>query len=367
MTNIEATRLPSRLLPQGPFWYVSRLWDWITEFGAYPARWTGLHLQRQGVARAVPYLPFALLIVVPLMTLQWPGPAEHVRLGILDAMPRPIAKAVLDPIISLVYLTAAFVLTLSLNREWSVNEKVRETNAALLEVGENDKLADLRNLGITTGLLLVLILPLWMRALNAVACTTSNGCLYGGADTLGAWLKYCLTAILPNGYFASNSVVELSALAAYPKYVLWPSLNAVLIFGLFELARIARVTELAVDSLARSPDRAVAVGRRILKLLAKIVRYDADETLGFEFYKNAAIAMGRMKSPSVIPTLKDLATYHGKVYVRNRAIQALQSLRQDLGPQSEYALEIEQFLRARLQAETSVAVQNSIKSALGIS
>lgn len=368
MANAVAARLPSELLPKGPFSYVSRAWDWVTEVGAHPARWVGLDLKREGFARAMPYLPFALLIALPLFAIEWLDFAEQARLRVLSAMPLPIMLAVLDPVVSLVYLTAAFVLILSLNREWSVNEKARETHAALLEVGENDKLADLRNIGITTGILLVLVLPLWLRALNAVACTTSNGCLYTGVDTLSAWLKYSITAILPNSYYTSSGgIVELSAWAAYPKYILWPSLNAVLVFGLFEVARIAKVTELAVDSLARSPDRAVAVGRRILKRLMKIVAYDVDEALGFDFYKNAAIAMGRMKSPDVIPTLKKLATRHHKVYVRNRAIQALQSLREDLGVQSEHGLEIEQFLRERLRDETAPAVQNSIRSALGIS
>jgi hypothetical protein len=365
--RLAASRVPSDLLPKSLWAYVGYAWDAITDVTAIPARVAGLDERREGWERALPYFLFAVLLAPLLLNVEWPRPVESFRLTAFGD--GGVLHGVLLPIVQLVFASSLFILILSLNRLWSINEQARELFAARLQIGEADKLPDLQRLGVATGFLLILVLPLSLRALNATACTYDT-CLFSGPTTLGAWLWYCLVAILPTSYYTPNltsPIAEIGFWASLPKYIIWPVLNAVLVFGVFEVVRISKVKELAVDSLENSPTRAVAVGTRILNTLLRIVAHDDDEDLAFNFYKHAIEAMAAIGSPQVIPTLKNLAEAHRNAFVRNRAVKALAALRDQLKESPGLVEEINEFLHARLAMEQKQLVLTSIKVALGIS
>lgn len=370
--NSTSHGLASDLLPKGTVAWISRWWDWVTARVALPARALGFDRKRVGWRDHAPVvLFFGFLLLIPLFAMEWVPGAETVRQAGVQRLPAWLRHFLLDPITSLLFLSAALIAILSVNREWSINEKERErlvvvTDPNSRDVPPTDGMADLRWLGVGSAFLVLLVLPLWLNALNRTSCDGSNACMYSASSSILVWLWYCAEQCVPSFIalpeFLRAPVVENSPLAAWPKHIVSPLVFGLVVFSALEIRRLNAVSELAVDSLHTGSGRAIAMGRRILPTLQRVFEFDGDRGLPSRFYRHAATAMGALKAVAVLPLLEELAN-HRNSHVRGRAIDALGNLL-DGDEGAEAKSQILQILRKRLLAEPIDGVRNKIKALL---
>jgi len=329
----------------------------------------GFNQKREGWRGHLPVvLFFAFLLSVPLFAIEWVPGAEVIRRAGAQQLPTGLRQFVFAPITSLLFLSTALVVILSINREWSINEKERERLVVITDPNSKappptNELADLRWLGVVSAMLLILVLPLWLNALNRVSCDETNACLYDAPTSVFAWLWYCAEQCLPSFVvlpdFMRSPVVESSALAAWPKHIVSPLIFGLVVFAALEIRRLNAVSELAVDSLHTGSARAIAMGQRILPTLQRVFEFDGERGLPSRFYRHAATAMGALRSVAVLPLLQELAE-HANSHVRARAIDALGNLL-ETAEDPEVKSTILVFLRTRSVTEHIDGVKNRIK------
>ncbi len=360
-----AIRRPSELLPRGLVGKLSDAWETIGDYAGWPARKIGFDVRVGGWRQWLRYVALSLPLLPSLLAGSLPAQITLFDAWGIGNEAGQLLSFIQDPILSVTLLTFQLLVTFSLNREWSRNERLRERYAALLEPKRADDLPDLRWVALFSSLTLILLLPLWLRSINVAACSYGGECWYSGGSSLLDWINYCLAAAVANvvPIVAYDKVRELVLAATLPKYLVLASLNSVLLFSIFEIARIRKVTEIAVDSLMESEKRAVAVGSRILSVLTRIITIDENDDLNSSFYRNAAVAMGQIGSLKSVHVLMRLASTASQWFVRLRAIEALVMLR-DQSDSASIKSEIDTFLRQRETEERADRVLQRIRAAL---
>ena len=322
---------PSDLLPSGFADAVTRTWDSVGEALSWPSQALRLTSTRHSFLRlSLDILVFGALFLPAVLSLHWPGHFEAYRQSFMAAAPASVAAYLTDPIVSAVSLIIAYILVFSINRAWSANEREREAIAFSASDKRADDLADLRADGLVSALLYIPLLPLLFLSANAFSCMRSSECLFLGENSLQAWVTYLVGSIFA-GLLPSHSiwqpVLPLSAHGPLAPFLLWLAfvLPCVLVLAFFEVHRAGRVISLALNALAQTEDRAVAVGSRILLRLRRIIEHDDERAeLPPDLFEHAAIALGRIASQNTLLNLFEIAAHQNKV-VKKRGLRAVQA------------------------------------------
>jgi hypothetical protein len=339
----EGVASPSDRLPKTIFDNLLALWSVVTFVLALPAIWTGF--ARKGWAlRAVVLGLLLVALAVPVLQLPWSAFATLRALLKNSGLPAAVVATIANNLTALVILSIAYVLIISMNRAWCLIESRREHCWSTNRVGEADKLPDLRRWALS-GLLLLPILPLWLNAFNRMWCATHWSCIFSETATIPDYAMFVANAAL--GHIIPLDVGWSNPQAASMNAHLLPALDSLvgltvqfgLVFTLLQLNRIRKTSQNAVDALSRTPDSAIAVGRRILPMLEAVVTMPSPASGGAGasppdlepiFYKNAAIAIGRIGGSDGIEILAEMTRGHG-AQVTNRVVQALSELEPTLG------------------------------------
>lgn len=330
---------------------------------------------------------WAFVLVTPAV-LQLPGNQPLIE-QLKSYLNDEFTTIILHPFTAAVSTSLAFLLILSVNRAWALNEIYREKLAHRVLPGDPDATQDLRREGAITALLLLPLLPLWLSSVNSAFCEADGviECAFSEGHTYGAWFSYAFASVFraillldisevynwePN----SSVFVQNQENAQHLRMVIRASLDLIIVFTVFERLRINKFRNFAVASLDTTPDNAIAVGKRILPKLKAIIEADTSDQENL-FYKNAAIAVGAIGQPSSFPLLKDLAEKESN-QVRNRAIQGidamLKKIRQRIGSAKSKSVkarlnkteeEIIEFLEERQEKEAEGTLPyNAILDAL---
>jgi len=341
-------------------------WDWFSRKLAWPSRKLGITSLRAWWARylllfffvGVLMIPAILSLYTPEVVESWLPPWLQGRW--IDILLHPVAPAI--------GTTGVYVLILSINRAWALNEQLREEIAAgvkRLKRG-TDSLPDLVDEGIVAALLLIPLIPIWLASLDQAACHIygANHCIYSGLRNPDSWVLYGIEMIARGstlfdfsevyGWGDWSRIDESSFAALHLKMFVRATVDIVLIFAFVEFFRVTKETQLAVASLGTESGRAARVGARMVRHLEDQIasrlgaanqmdvaeqassESEDDNELGDTYLRNAAVALGQIGDMRAYAILAQLAvqspdgwlTSNGinKWFVRLAAVKALGEL-----------------------------------------
>jgi len=360
---------PSYSLPSGWFDRLAKFWETITWLLALPAIGAGFS-KKNGRRRIGVFLSLLLLLVIPLAQVGWIGRLEDARQLMLARLPITARSLFLDPVFGFAILTVAYVLVIAINREWSRNELRREQYWNVLDANGWRALPDLRMWGLTTPVLLIAVVPLWLHVLNNIWCNFDQICLFADQHSILDYALFSLgTAVshlVPSelGLTSELSQTENSGTIGAIEFVIAVTVQFGLIFTLIELNRIRKISLAAIDALVKSTDSAAAVGTRILPKLEEVVELSEQrsEKLPKNFFKNAAWAIGIIGGSDGIDILKRLTGHSTSVV--NVVVQAVQALHDQFAPTSAEYKQLVEMLQRLDQQVTDGNTRNSLNEAL---
>lgn len=226
---------------------------------------------------------------------------------------------------------------------------------------------------IFTPLFFILVVPLWLEALDAHLCASYQSCLLSKPTTPFGYAEFAaytaLWHILPTelGWPSPTVNPHSPLLGSVVEFWIAQTFQLGAIFTLFELNRISKVSDYAVDSLKYSTDTAVAVGSRMLPRLKQLIEVGSESSiLDDVFYKNAAIAIGLIGGSRGIAILDQMTTGQ-KDQVLNRVVQALDGLHEHVlrdSPEWRQIIGILKRLNDQVDPDPRRLVRRSLNKAL---
>jgi HEAT repeat protein len=230
------------------------------------------------------------------------------------------------PVLPLLALGIGYVGILAIGRAWVKNEKQLTAISKRLVDGDPDALPDLRWTALVSALQLVLLFPLifWQIHRHFPGLYT----VPEGA-TFGTWLVFTVEAYnnVLLSVFSLYGVHFETAKPASPwgrHLVLAGRLTIewLLIQGIFRLLAIRETIKDAVTAVIRDPGLAVAVGRRTVGALVRVLR-DGDALAR----SRVAEVLGRLRDERAIAPLIDTLKKDADEAVRAEAARALGALK----------------------------------------
>lgn len=293
-------------------------------------------------------LSFIALCVLPLVIAAINLPELEIYRPTLEKYLGPAATPyVFNSLTPMVAVWTGFLVTVCINRGWSLNEYQRSQIVAGQSKLEADALPDLLKRAMWAAFFSAIFIPFILLFSNNFACSVSQAdCLFHPSPkTLSPWMIAGLDLELrtvdffgiPDVY-SMPTLTEISSVSPYAlhiKMALRVIAKVVILATLFDFWRINKTITEAVDKIEtpKGFDLAVKLGKRVLPRLLKVLRRaskvdrnssDQTDIDPNKFAQTAAKVIGEIGAPSALPSILAIAENpRNNAWTRARAVRTI--------------------------------------------
>lgn len=245
-------------------------------------------------------------------------------------------------------IAIAYLLVLSTNRAWSLNEQDRTRRVFGLNTADSNKdLPDLLFDAILAAILLIPIIPIGLYVAAKASCDADTCLFKGPLDQMAPWVTYSFDTIVralvffdfPEIYDWKNPtrIEAANAWGAHTKMFVRSSIDILIVASVFEVLRIYRMHRDALATLEQTHQTASRVGSRLISSLISVIKTFGveDEQTSTKLtpttkkrLENAITAIAEIGNPIALPDLKAVIESRPKGHegAANRAVKAIGKL-----------------------------------------
>jgi hypothetical protein len=242
-------------------------------------------------------------------------------------------------------IAVAYLLVLSTNRAWSLNEQDRTRRVFGLNTSDDNKeLPDLLFDALLAAILLIPIIPIGLYVAAKASCDADTCLFRGPLDQMGPWVTYSFDTIVralvffdfPEIYDWKNPtrIEAANTWGAHTKMFVRSSIDILIIASAFEVLRIYRMHRDALATLEQTHQTASRVGSRLIPSLISVIKSFGveDEQTSSKLtattkkrLENAITAIAEIGDPIALPDLKAVIESRPKGHeaAANRAVKAI--------------------------------------------